>query len=305
MASDSTQGLEVAISSMSFFYQIIANGLHNGCLYAVLAYSYVLLFSVLPKPNLAHGAFFAFSGQVVVMGTSLAYGGLIFTFGTSLAFGLFASLVLSSIVVGFFAIMIVPRFSNEKSNMMIVVTLALAIVLMEAVRNGADGRDYWLPPLSSEPLDLGFGASITLIQAMNMLLMLLLLVAAEFILLRTSAGRILRAVSQEAKAAALCGVNVDRVVGIVSAAASGLAMFAGVLALLHFGNMSFGAGLNYGLKVLFIAAAGGFSTPRNAAISAFLFGEAEQFWDGYLPIIWREAVFYGFLSLLLILRGKA
>jgi branched-chain amino acid transport system permease protein len=72
--------------------------------------------------------------------------------------------------------------------------------------------------------------------------------------------------------------------------------------LLYFGNMSFGAGLTYGLKVLFIAAAGGFSTPRNSAIGAFLFGEAESIWDGYLPILWREPVFYGALAIVLCLR---
>ncbi len=83
-----------------------------------------------------------------------------------------------------------------------------------------------------------------------------------------------------------------------------MSLFGGYLALLYFGNMSFGAGLTYGLKVLFIAAAGGFSTPRMAALAAFCFGEAESLWDGYLPIMWRETFFYCGLSLLLILRGK-
>ena len=39
----------------------------------------------------------------------------------------------------------------------------------------------------------------------------------------------------------------------------------GLLTLIYIGNMSFGAGLSYGIKVLFIAAAGGFTSPRNAA----------------------------------------
>ena len=68
--------------------------------------------------------------------------------------------------------------------------------------------------------------------------------------------------------------------------------------------MSFGAGLTYGIKVLFIAAAGGFTTPRNAALAAFLFGETEALWDGYLPVMWREAFLYGVLALLLVLNGR-
>jgi branched-chain amino acid transport system permease protein len=72
---------------MGFFYQIIANGLHNGFLYAILAYSYVLLHQVVPKPNLAHGAFFALAGQVFTMAVTFAYNALIFTFAASLGFG--------------------------------------------------------------------------------------------------------------------------------------------------------------------------------------------------------------------------
>jgi branched-chain amino acid transport system permease protein len=289
---------------MSYFYQILVNGLHNGCLYALLAYSYVLLHQVVPKPNLAHGAFFAMSGQVFTLAVNLAYNALIFTFVASLGFGLVTSTLLSLIAVSIFAILIVPRFASQSSNMMIVTTLALAIVLMEAVRIGADGRDFWLPPLSNAQVHLGWGASVTRVQLLNMLAITFILAAADFVLAVTSAGRSIRAVAQDKLAAALTGINVQTVIVRTAALSAILSLVGGLLALIHFGNMSFGAGLTYGLKVLFIAAAGGFSTPRIAALSAFCFGEAEALWDGYLPIIWRETFFFSVLSLLLILRGK-
>ena len=77
-----------------------------------------------------------------------------------------------------------------------------------------------------------------------------------------------------------------------------------MLATLYFGNMSFGAGLTYGLKVLFIASAGGFSRPLDAAAGAFLFGQAESLWDGYFPILWRELAFYSALAAILCLRTE-
>lgn len=291
--------------SMSYLFQILVNGLHNGFLYGLLAYSYVLLNQVVQRPNLAHGAFFAFSGQIVVLGATLGYNALIFTFASSIAFGIGAAALLSGIVLSVFAIIIVPRFRDQSPNMMIVATLALAIILMEAVRIGASGRDFWLPPLSDVQVRLGLGASITLIQAINMGLIMLMLVAADIVLTMTGAGRAVRAVALDEKAASLCGINTRRVV-ISTATASGvLSCAGGVLALLHFGNMSFGAGLTYGLKVLFIAAAGGFSTPRMAALAAFGFGEAEALWDGYLPIIWREVFFYAALAVMLVVKGNA
>ena len=290
---------------MSYLFQILVNGLHNGFLYGLLAYGYVLLNQVVQRPNLAHGAFFAFSGQILVLGATLGYNALIFTFASSIAFGLGASALLSGIVLSVFAFIIVPRFRDQSPNMMIVATLALAIILMEAVRIGASGRDFWLPPLSDVQVRLGFGASITLVQAVNMVLILLLLVAADVVLSMTGAGRAVRAVAQDEKAASLCGINTRRVVVSTATASGIMSCIGGILALLHFGNMSFGAGLTYGLKVLFIAAAGGFTTPRMAAIAAFGFGEAEALWDGYLPIIWREAFFYAGLSVMLVIRGNA
>ncbi len=290
---------------MSYLFQILVNGLHNGFLYSLLAYSYVLLNQVVQRPNLAHGAFFAFSGQVLVLGATLAYNALIFTFVSSLAFGITAAVLLSAIVLSVFAIILVPRFRDQSPNMMIVATLALAIILMEAVRIGASGRDFWLPPLSDVQVHLGFGASITLVQAINMGLVMVMLVTADVVLTTTGAGRAVRAVALDEKAAALCGVNTRRVVMSTATVSGALSCAGGLLALLHFGNMSFGAGLTYGLKVLFIAAAGGFSMPRMAALAAFGFGEAESLWDGYLPIIWREAFFYAALSVLLVIKGNA
>jgi branched-chain amino acid transport system permease protein len=198
----------------------------------------------------------------------------------------------------------VPRFRDQSPNMMIVATLALAIILMEAVRIGASGRDFWLPPLSEVQVHLGFGASVTLVQAVNMCLILLMLVAADSVWSLTGAGRAVRAVALDEKAASLCGVNTRRVIVSTAAVSGVMSCAGGMLALLHFGNMSFGAGLTYGLKVLFIAAAGGFSTPRMAALAAFGFGEAEALWDGYLPIIWREAFFYAALAVLLVVKGN-
>jgi branched-chain amino acid transport system permease protein len=289
---------------MDYLVQILANGLHNGFLYALLAYGYVLLNLVVKRPNLAHGAFFAFSGQVLVLGTTLAYTNLIFTFASSIAFGLAVSFVLSAIMLSVFAFVLVPRFSSESPNMMIVVTLALSIILMEAVRIGASGRDFWLPPLSDIQLKLGLGASVSLVQAVNMAIILALLLLTDLVLNGTGAGRAVRAVAQDRKAAALCGINPDRVVVLTATVSGVLSCIGGILALLYFGNMSFGAGLTYGLKVLFIAAAGGFSTPRNAALSAFFYGEAEALWDGYLPIIWREAFFFSALALMLVIKGN-
>jgi branched-chain amino acid transport system permease protein len=284
-----------------YLLQIAANGLHSGMMYAVLAYGYTLAFIVTKRVNLAHGAVFALSGQVLVMGTQLGYDGLILTLPAALTLGVTISAFISSIALLALSAGVMSRFVSSNPNMMITATLGVAIVLMEAVRIGADGQDMWLPPLLSDTVHL-FGPTITVMQLVNIIIMTLAIVMGQIVLERTSAGRYLRAVADDPLAASLGGVNVNTVIQQAIFWGGGFAAVSGILAVLYFGNMSFGAGLVFGLKVLFITSAGGFSKPIHAACGAFLYGEAESFWDGYFPIAWREAIFYAFLALILCLR---
>lgn len=293
--------------ALAYFLQITANGLHNGALYALLAYGYVLTYSVTKRANLAHGAVFAFSGQILVLGATVGYSVLWMTLPAALAFGGLTSVILTFVVLMVLANTVIPRFIDRAPNMMITTTLGVAIILMEGARIGADTRDYWLPPLlntSTSLLPWADAPTLTTLQLVNIAAIAAAIYASQLVMSRTIAGRALRAVSDDPAAANLCGIDAAKVRRNAVLAGGGLAAFGGMLATLFYGNMSFGAGLTYGLKVLFIASAGGFSKPIHAAVGAFFFGEAEALWDGYFPIIWRELVFYSLLALMLCLRTE-
>ncbi|TGS49551.1 branched-chain amino acid ABC transporter permease, partial [bacterium M00.F.Ca.ET.179.01.1.1] len=81
------------------------------------------------------------------------------------------------------------------------------------------------------------------------------------------------------------------------------AALAGVMASLYYGNVSFGSGLVYGLKILFVTAVGGYLSPPRAALGAAAFGMAESLWAGYFPREWRDAWMYLFLVAMLVLIG--
>jgi branched-chain amino acid transport system permease protein len=302
-----TQVIGHRVDKLAYFAQIVTNGLHNGGLYALLAYGYVLTYSVTHRANIAHGAVFAFAGQMLVLTATLGYTVLWMTLPAAIFSGMVAAVILSIAVLIVLARKIFPAFIEQSPNMMIVATLAVSIILMEGARISADTRDYWLPPLLSWQVHLAMVAgspSLTLLQWINMAIIVSVIAATQLFLVRTAAGRSLRAVSNDAQAAALIGVNVKRVVTSAIIGGGMFASLAGILAVLYFGNMSFGSGLVFGLKILFITSAGGFSSPLRAAAGAFLFGEAEAIWDGYLPIVWREPIFYSALALLLCLRTE-
>ena len=85
--------------------------------------------------------------------------------------------------------------------------------------------------------------------------------------------------------------------------AGGLAAaLAGIMAAFYYGNMSFGTGLIFGLKILFITAVGGYNTPPRAAAGAAIFGMAEALYSGYFPLEWRDVAMFALLVALLVLR---
>jgi branched-chain amino acid transport system permease protein len=295
------------VDSVSYLAQILVNGLHNGALYALLAFGYVLTYSVTHRANIAHGAVFAFSGQVLVLVTTFSYSTLWMTLPAALLSGFLITVICCALLLRVLARTVFPPFITQAPNAMIVVTIAVSIILMEGMRISADTRDYWLPPLLASQIHLPVttsGPSLTLLQCINILLVISTIALAQIVLVRTSAGRTLRAVSDDKQAASLIGINVKRVTHLAIIIGGAFAVIAGILAVLYFGNMSFGSGLIFGLKLLFVTAAGGFTSPLRGAGAAFMFGEAEALWDGYLPIVWREPVFYSALALVLILRTE-
>ena len=292
---------------MDYLAQILVNGLHNGMVYAVLAWSYVLTASVTHRPNLSHGVVFAFGGQVLVLAAVQGYTILWMTMSAAIAFGIAVSVLLSALLLVLLAKAVFPPLIRRAPNAVIVATLGLAIAISEAVRIGTDTRELWLPPLTDQNVAFSFlpGQPImTLYQLQSGLLLVAVLAICEYVLRRTSAGRVLRAVSDDPSIAAMLGVNAGTATSLAVFAGGALAALTGMAAVLHYGNMSFGSGLLFSLKVLFLASAGGFKQPLAAAIAAFSYALGESLWDGYMPLAWRDAMFFSILTVVLIFRSQ-
>jgi branched-chain amino acid transport system permease protein len=291
---------------LSYFAQILLNGAHNGALYALLAYGYILTYQVTKRANFAHGAVFAFTGQNLILFTAYGWNTLYLIFPLALGFGAVLSAALSFIVLLLLARAVFPPVVDRSPNTMIAVSLGVALSLAELARIAADTKDFWLRQFFALPVEIipGLGVKLTQIQLLNMALIAAALVALDLFMRRSRTGRNIRALADDPLAAEMLGVNRSAVFKAAVLAGGGCAIFTGILAACYFGNLGFGAGLVFGLKVLFISAAGGFSVPAMAAGGAFAVGLAESLWDGYFPTIYREAALYMFLTLVLAMRAE-
>ncbi|PSH61008.1 branched-chain amino acid ABC transporter permease [Phyllobacterium brassicacearum] len=293
---------------MAYFLQLLLNGIHNAALYALLAYGYVLIHGLTHRTDLSLGAIFAFSGQTFILVTAFAWSVLWMTLPAALSFGLLMAVVY--VGVGGYAIakLIYAPLEAGNRNTVLVATLGLSIFLMELSRIAANTRDYWLPPMLAAPVQVlggGVDISLTQLQVVNIAVALAVIASGEAIMLRTSAGRIWRAVSDEPAATAMCGIDPARVRTQAILAGYGVCALAGLLAALYYGNVSFNTGMIFGLKILFITAAGGFSRPLHAAVGAAIVGMVESLWGGYFSVLWRDAAVFSMLVFVLATRINA
>ena len=83
-----------------------------------------------------------------------------------------------------------------------------------------------------------------------------------------------------------------------------LAAIASLFATSYYGNMDFGSGIMFGLKVVMIAAVGGTSSPLKAAFGGVILGFAETIWSAFEPIMWRDAVMFTGLVLILVFTQR-
>lgn len=290
---------------MLYFFQQLLNGLHSGALYALLAFGYVLTNGVLKRTNLAHGPVFAFAGQVLILAAVFGWNTLWLTMPAAVGLGIAAAIAYAALTGAVLSRSVFLPLARSSPNAIVVATLGVALVLTELARIAADTRDFWLPPLLARPVTFlsrdGFAATLTMVQLINCAVALAAVALGALALSGTDFGRRWRAVSDDPAAAALCGVDVGRVFQAAVLGGALFAALAGAMAAIYYGNISFGTGLVYGLKVLFVTAVGSYRDPLRAAVGAFCFGLAESLWAGYFLLEWRDAWMFAFLVALLLL----
>lgn len=292
---------------MLYFFQQVLNGLHSGALYALLAFGYVLTNGILHRTNLAYGALFAFCGHTMILTAAFGYQVLWLTLFASVALGVAAAFLYAALLSRVLSRSIFEPLADRSPNAIVVTTLGILLALSEASRIAADTHDLWLPPMLAQPIifarGANFNATLTLIQLLDCAVVAATIGLAASAFAQSSFGRRWRAVSDDPRAAAMCGVDVRAVLRRAVLFGGLCAALAGVLAAFYYGNISFGTGLVYGLKILFVTAVGGYLSPLRAALGAAAFGMAESLWAGYFPLEWRDGWIYLFLVAMLVLIG--
>jgi len=279
--------------------QQLFNALSLGCVYALFALGFTLVFGVLGVINLAHGAVFMVGAyaalQAIVRLELPLWAALVAAFVSAGALGLVIDvLVLKPL-----------RARNAPHLIPMIATIGLAIAINNLVQGvfGAENLRFPTEVLPQDVLEVA-GLHLTVLELGIILTSFVLMAVLLVALKRTQLGRALRAIAESPKAAYLLGVNVEGLFMLTSFVAAGLGGIAGVLIGLYSNALFPLMGqpmLHKGIAVIIL---GGMGDIRGAMLAGLFLGFAEVLSVAYIGSTMRDAIAFGLLFLVLLVRPK-
>jgi branched-chain amino acid transport system permease protein len=174
---------------------------------------------------------------------------------------------------------------------------------------GADFKSYDSFSWSNEPIasiedsfKLPGGAHISYAQIIVIAGAFILMVGLTLFVQRTRTGKAMRATSFDREAAAMMGIDVDRVIVVTFFIGSALAGAAGVFNGIAYQQVWPYMGFQAGLFAFTAAVVGGIGSLPGAVLGGLLIGLAEAFATGYLSSTWQQAIVFAILITVMIVR---
>lgn len=274
--------------------QQLVNGISLGSIYALIALGYTMVYGIIKLINFAHGDVFmigAFVGFFAIKGLGLSF---------------FPALLLSMAVCAVIGVVIeriaYKRLRNATRIAALITAIGVSLLIEYGVIyvRGAQPEAY--PNVfPSQSFEL-FGVSISSQSIFILAVSLTLMVILQFIVHRTKIGKAMRAVSHDAEAARLMGINVDNTISATFAIGSALAGAAGVIFGIYYTKIEPLMGVIPGLKAFVAAVLGGIGIIPGAMVGGLVLGVVETVVSAAGYSLWRDAAAFVILILILIFR---
>ena len=184
-----------------------------------------------------------------------------------------------------------PRIAPLISALGVSFFLAYSMQLMF----GSEQRDYDAFALSGGALffngfDIG-GVRVPLLRIVIVVSAFALMIVLWLLVTRTRTGKAMRATSYDREAAAMMGIDVDRVIVFAFVLGSALAGAAGVMFALR-APTDVAIGFLAGLKGFTAAVIGGIGSIPGAMAGGLILGFAEAFTQGYISTRWSDLLVF-------------
>ena len=293
------------------FIQLTLNGLTLGSVYALIALGYSLVYGILKLLNFAHG-------DVFMVGTFIGFGALhllggsanpvvpVWALLTLMTLAAMAGCALLGVGIERFAyrpLRDAPRIAPLISALGVSFFIAYSMQLMF----GADLKNYDTFSMDNGALYFkGFSIGNTRVDLVRIITIgaaFLMMVLLWLLVTRTRLGKAMRATSHDREAAAMMGIDIDKVIVFAFVLGSALAGAAGVLFALRIPTYAT-IGFLIGLKGFTAAVIGGIGSIPGALAGGLVLGFAESYTQGYVSTRWSDLFVFLILILFLLFRPQ-
>ena len=288
--------------------QQVVNGLSLGAMYSLLALGFTLVYGILELINFAHFNVFMVSsfigmwalqalgifGQGHVLTGLPLVGALVFAFAVTMLFA-------GGLGVAIERISLRPLRGVPGTAAMIT-TIGVSYILFNVIllTVGA-GSENFPNPLPVARWELG-PVTIELRELLIWAIALVLMTALQLFVTRTRLGKAMRATAQDAEAARMMGVDVDRVIVTAFFLGSALAGAAALIFGLYYNFTSFIIGFTAGLRAFTAAVLGGIGNVPGAMLGGIIIGLVEALSSQVIGAEWADVVIFSILVLVLVFK---
>lgn len=278
---------------MNQLLQTLISGLTAGAVYALIALGFTVVYSATKVTNFAHGEFVMLGGLVCAT--------LVTTFGWPLPLAVLATVTIVTAMALALDFLGIQQARQKTVLSFSMISIGVG-VLYRGIAQAALGRDVLfmsgfetIPSLRWSNFHVG---------SQSLWIFITLAVAGAllyYVFMRTRVGTAMRAASQNARAASICGINPRHMSLLAFSIAGASGALAGAL-IAPIGGAFYDYGLVFGMKGFAAAVIGGLGNPVGAAIGGLVLGVVESLAAGYLLSSYKDAVSFVILLALLLLR---
>ena len=282
---------------MSLFIQSIVNGLNQGAIYALIALGYTMVYGIIRMINFAHGDFIMVGSYTLFYTIPLMIGmGMPAWMAVIIAIGV---CVLVGVTVELIAYKPV-RGAGSMSALITALAMSLFLENLAMVLFGANPKS--VPAIFDLPAIEFLGVRLQLKYLLTLGIGLTIMLSLQLFVKKTKLGKAMRAVPQDKQASTLVGINVNRIITTTFAIGSGLAAVAALMYCSTYPRCTTEMGSMMGLKAFIAAVLGGIGSIPGAMIGGILVGCIEIFVKVYIAPGWYEAITYGILIVVLLVK---
>lgn len=279
------------------FLQQLVNGLTVGCLYALIAIGYTMVYGILRLINFAHGDIFMMAMYFAFFGITV----FLIPWWAAMLLVIVATALLGMVIerTAYKPLREAPRISLLISSIGVSYLLEnLATVLFTGVP-----RSFPAVPFFQQMLTFG-AVRIQMLGLWVPVIVAVLVVLLMYIVNKTKTGRAMRAVSKDMETAKLMGININKTIATTFGIGSALAAAGAMLWGMKYPQIQPYVGLMPGLKCFIAAVIGGIGNITGAIIGGIILGVLEILIVYFFPALSGYKDAFAFIALILILLLK-